>query len=254
MKFEKKEMLALAASSVLLLFAATIFFVHENKAQSAANKKLDSSKESQVDIAKIQSLLTSIEKAPSDASIKNIDNLLKKLPDSEKKQDLIKRLDTIKINLAKEAAEKNAIAEAENAVKTLEDNQNQDNLTAAQEAINKIVKEENKKALQERLAAVKANLEAIAEAAQASANTVIQDNTSQTQQNNSNNYTYSTPSVVVPNTNSSVPSQTPVPSQEPTPNPTPTSEPQPSETPSTSTPETAPSSNTESNENVSANN
>lgn len=106
MKFEKKEMLALAASSVLLLFAATIFFVHENKAQSTATKKLDSSKESQVDIAKIQSLLTSIEKAPSDASIKNIENLLKKLPDSEKKQDLVKRLDTIKINLAKEAAEK----------------------------------------------------------------------------------------------------------------------------------------------------
>lgn len=54
MKFEKKEMLALVASSVLLLFAADNFFVHENKAQSTATKKLDSSKESQVDIAKFR--------------------------------------------------------------------------------------------------------------------------------------------------------------------------------------------------------
>ncbi len=228
MKLEKKELVALFASLILIVFAAIVFFNHESKTKVSPSLIDNKQEKTQDDAAKIQSLLTSLESAPNDESIANIEELLKKLPDSTKKDDLVKRLDAVKIKLAKEKAEKKAQEDAEKAVKSLEDEQNDEKLSAAQEAVNKVGNENKRSKLQARIDVIREQLEAIAQAAAAAMLQESSDSSSDVQ-DTTPTYEYSTP-----NTETQAPTQSQTPNSTPsqTPSPTPT-KPTPSDEPAT---------------------
>ena len=163
---EKKELLTLIASLILIPSSILIFTFFGNRGQvkTSASTEVKTQQVTQV-TDRLNKLLIALQKTPTEAGITQADDLLKKLPDSKQKKEMLAQLDAIKISMANKKAEENILSSAKEAVANLENNQSDDNLTSAQKAVDKVAASTSKNELQARIDAVKANLEALALAA-----------------------------------------------------------------------------------------
>lgn len=124
--------------------------------------------------AQVKAAEEAVKKLESDRSDENLtaaQTLVDQLAAGEKKKALQDRIEAVKLDIANQAS----IAEAEVAVKFLEDNQADENLTKAQEATDKVINADAKAQFQARIDAVKramaAKIAATAAAAAAESDT-----------------------------------------------------------------------------------
>ncbi len=185
MKASKSEVTYFILSIILIAFAGGIYLffgnTKTNTSSSQPKSSISSSSSSQADLeAKAQELLSAAQANPSAEAVTNAQAAINKISDEAKKTDFQSQLDAV-------SAEVTNQTNAENAVKTAEDNQTSDNVAAAQAAIDVLTNQATKDQLQARLDAV-SNAIAAANTAQsteqdtaASSNaTVDQNNTSRT--------------------------------------------------------------------------
>ncbi len=185
MKASKSEVTYFILSIILIAFAGGIYLFFGNTKTSTSSSQpkssISSSSSSQADLeAKAQELLSAAQANPSAEAVTNAQAAINKISDEAKKTDFQSQLDAV-------SAEVTNQTNAENAVKTAEDNQTSDNVAAAQAAIDVLTNQATKDQLQARLDAV-SNAIAAANTAQsteqdtaASSNaTVDQNNTSRT--------------------------------------------------------------------------
>ena len=185
MKASKSEVTYFILSIILIAFAGGIYLffgnTKTNTSSSQPKSSISSSSSSQADLeAKAQELLSAAQANPSAEAVTNAQAAINKISDEAKKTDFQSQLDAV-------SAEVTNQTNAENAVKTAEDNQTSGNVAAAQAAIDVLTNQATKDQLQARLDAV-SNAIAAANTAQsteqdtaASSNaTVDQNNTSRT--------------------------------------------------------------------------
>lgn len=166
MKASKSEVTYFILSIILIAFAGGIYLffgnTKTNTSSSQPKSSISSSSFSQADLeAKAQELLSAAQANPSAEAVTNAQAAINKISDEAKKTDFQSQLDAI-------SAEVTNQTNAENAVKTAEDNQTSDNVTAAQAAIDVLTNQATKDQLQARLDAVS---NAIAAANTATTNT-----------------------------------------------------------------------------------
>ena len=161
MKASKSEVTYFILSIILIAFAGGIYLffgnTKTNTSSSQPKSSISSSSFSQADLeAKAQELLSAAQANPSAEAVTNAQAAINKISDEAKKTDFQSQLDAV-------SAEVTNQTNAENAVKTAEDNQ-----TAAQAAIDVLTNQATKDQLQARLDAVS---NAIAAANTATTNT-----------------------------------------------------------------------------------
>ena len=166
MKASKSEVTYFILSIILIAFAGGIYLffgnTKTNTSSSQPKSSISSSSSSQIDLeAKAQELLSAAQANPSAEAVTNAQAAINKISDEAKKTDFQSQLDAV-------SAEVTNQTNAENAVKTAEDNQTSDNVTAAQAAIDVLTNQATKDQLQARLDAVS---NAIAAANTATTNT-----------------------------------------------------------------------------------
>lgn len=166
MKASKSEVTYFILSIILIAFAGGIYLffgnTKTNTSSSQPKSSISSSSFSQADLeAKAQELLSAAQANPSAEAVINAQAAINKISDEAKKTDFQSQLDAV-------SAEVTNQTNAENAVKTAEDNQTSDNVTAAQAAIDVLTNQATKDQLQARLDAVS---NAIAAANTATTNT-----------------------------------------------------------------------------------
>ena len=166
MKASKSEVTYFILSIILIAFAGGIYLffgnTKTNTSSSQPKSSISSSSFSQADLeAKAQELLSAAQANPSAEAVTNAQSAINKISDEAKKTDFQSQLDAV-------SAEVTNQTNAENAVKTAEDNQTSDNVTAAQAAIDVLTNQATKDQLQARLDAVS---NAIAAANTATTNT-----------------------------------------------------------------------------------
>ncbi|HBD73586.1 MULTISPECIES: peptidase [Streptococcus] len=166
MKASKSEVTYFILSIILIAFAGGIYLffgnTKTNTSSSQPKSSISSSSFSQADLeAKAQELLSAAQANPSAEAVTNAQAAINKISDEAKKTDFQSQLDAV-------SAEVTNQTNAENAVKTAEDNQTSDNVTAAQAAIDVLTNQATKDQLQARLDAVS---NAIAAANTATTNT-----------------------------------------------------------------------------------
>lgn len=166
MKASKSEVTYFILSIILIAFAGGIYLffgnTKTNTSSSQPKSSISSSSSSQTDLeAKAQELLSAAQANPSAEAVTNAQAAINKISDEAKKTDFQSQLDAV-------SAEVTNQTNAENAVKTAEDNQTSDNVTAAQAAIDVLTNQATKDQLQARLDAVS---NAIAAANTATTNT-----------------------------------------------------------------------------------
>lgn len=166
MKASKSEVTYFILSIILIAFAGGIYLffgnTKTNTSSSQPKSSISSSSFSQADLeAKAQELLSAAQANPSAEAVTNAQAAINKISDEAKKTDFQSQLDAV-------SAEVTNQTNAENAVKTAEDNQISDNVTAAQAAIDVLTNQATKDQLQARLDAVS---NAIAAANTATTNT-----------------------------------------------------------------------------------
>lgn len=166
MKASKSEVTYFILSIILIAFAGGIYLffgnTKTNTSSSQPKSSISSSSFSQADLeAKAQELLSATQANPSAEAVTNAQAAINKISDEAKKTDFQSQLDAV-------SAEVTNQTNAENAVKTAEDNQTSDNVTAAQAAIDVLTNQATKDQLQARLDAVS---NAIAAANTATTNT-----------------------------------------------------------------------------------
>ena len=166
MKASKSEVTYFILSIILIAFAGGIYLffgnTKTNTSSSQPKSSISSSSFSQADLeAKAQELLSAAQANPSAEAVTNAQAAINKISDEANKTDFQSQLDAV-------SAEVTNKTNAENAVKTAEDNQTSDNVTAAQAAIDVLTNQATKDQLQARLDAVS---NAIAAANTATTNT-----------------------------------------------------------------------------------
>ena len=166
MKASKSEVTYFILSIILIAFAGGIYLffgnTKTNTSSSQPKSSISSSSFSQADLeAKAQELLSAAQANPSAEAVTNAQAAINKISDEAKKTDFQSQLDAV-------SAEVTNQTNAENAVKTAEDNQTSDNVAAAQAAIDVLTNQATKDQLQARLDAVS---NAIAAANTATTNT-----------------------------------------------------------------------------------
>lgn len=152
MKASKSEVTYFILSIILIAFAGGIYLffgnTKTNTSSSQPKSSISSSSFSQADLeAKAQELLSAAQANPSAEAVTNAQAAINKISDEAKKTDFQSQLDAV-------SAEVTNQTNAENAVKTAEDNQTSDNVTAAQAAIDVLTNQATKDQLQARLDAV----------------------------------------------------------------------------------------------------
>ncbi|QIM46688.1 peptidase [Streptococcus ruminicola] len=152
MKASKSEVTYFILSIILIAFAGGIYLffgnTKTNTSSSQPKSSISSSSSSQADLeAKAQELLSAAQANPSAEAVTNAQAAINKISDEAKKTDFQSQLDAV-------SAEVTNQTNAENAVKTAEDNQTSDNVTAAQAAIDVLTNQATKDQLQARLDAV----------------------------------------------------------------------------------------------------
>lgn len=198
MKASKSEVTYFILSIILIAFAGGIYLffgnTKTNTSSSQPKSSISSSSSSQADLeAKAQELLSAAQANPSAEAVTNAQAAINKISDEAKKTDFQSQLDAV-------SAEVTNQTNAENAVKTAEDNQTSDNVTAAQAAIDVLTNQATKDQLQARLDAVSNAIAAANTATTDTAgssdstteSTVDQNNTSRTPTSvtTDGNYTY----------------------------------------------------------------
>ena len=166
MKASKSEVTYFILSIILIAFAGGIYLffgnTKTNTSSSQPKSSISSPSSSQIDLeAKAQELLSAAQANPSAEAVTNAQAAINKISDEAKKTDFQSQLDAV-------SAEVTNQTNAENAVKTAEDNQTSDNVAAAQAAIDVLTNQATKDQLQARLDAVS---NAIAAANTATTNT-----------------------------------------------------------------------------------
>lgn len=152
MKASKSEVTYFILSIILIAFAGGIYLffgnTKTNTSSSQPKSSISSSSSSQTDLeAKAQELLSAAQANPSAEAVTNAQAAINKISDEAKKTDFQSQLDAV-------SAEVTNQTNAENAVKTAEDNQTSDNVAAAQAAIDVLTNQATKDQLQARLDAV----------------------------------------------------------------------------------------------------
>lgn len=152
MKASKSEVTYFILSIILIAFAGGIYLffgnTKTNMSSSQPKSSISSSSSSQTDLeAKAQELLSAAQANPSAEAVTNAQAAINKISDEAKKTDFQSQLDAV-------SAEVTNQTNAENAVKTAEDNQTSDNVAAAQAAIDVLTNQATKDQLQARLDAV----------------------------------------------------------------------------------------------------
>ncbi|SDQ62251.1 MULTISPECIES: peptidase [Streptococcus] len=152
MKASKSEVTYFILSIILIAFAGGIYLffgnTKTNTSSSQPKSSISSSSSSQADLeAKAQELLSAAQANPSAEAVTNAQAAINKISDEAKKTDFQSQLDAV-------SAEVTNQTNAENAVKTAEDNQTSDNVAAAQAAIDVLTNQATKDQLQARLDAV----------------------------------------------------------------------------------------------------
>ena len=152
MKASKSEVTYFILSIILIAFAGGIYLffgnTKTNTSSSQPKSSISSSSFSQADLeSKAQELLSAAQANPSAEAVTNAQAAINKISDEAKKTDFQSQLDAV-------SAEVTNQTNAENAVKTAEDNQTSDNVTAAQAAIDVLTNQATKDQLQARLDAV----------------------------------------------------------------------------------------------------
>ncbi|WP_234916635.1 peptidase, partial [Streptococcus equinus] len=152
MKASKSEVTYFILSIFLIAFAGGIYLffgnTKTNTSSSQPKSSISSSSSSQADLeAKAQELLSAAQANPSAEAVTDAQAAINKISDEAKKTDFQSQLDAV-------SAEVTNQTNAENAVKTAEDNQTSDNVTAAQAAIDVLTNQATKDQLQARLDAV----------------------------------------------------------------------------------------------------
>jgi hypothetical protein len=184
MKASKSEVTYFILSIILIAFAGGIYLffgnTKTNTSSSQPKSSISSSSSSQADLeAKAQELLSAAQANPSAEAVTNAQAAINKISDEAKKTDFQSQLDAV-------SAEVTNQTNAENAVKTAEDNQTSDNVAAAQAAIDVLTNQATKDQLQARLDAVSNAIAANTaqsteqDTAASSNATVDQNNTSRT--------------------------------------------------------------------------
>ena len=152
MKASKSEVTYFILSIILIAFAGGIYLffgnTKTNTSSSQPKSSISSSSSSQTDLeAKAQELLSAAQANPSAEAVTNAQAAINKISDEAKKTDFQSQLDAV-------SAEVTNQTNAENAVKTAEDNQTSGNVAAAQAAIDVLTNQATKDQLQARLDAV----------------------------------------------------------------------------------------------------
>lgn len=152
MKASKSEVTYFILSIILIAFAGGIYLFFGNTKTNTSSSQpkisISSSSSSQTDLeAKAQELLSAAQANPSAKAVTNAQAAINKISDEAKKTDFQSQLDAV-------SAEVTNQTNAENAVKTAEDNQTSDNVAAAQAAIDVLTNQATKDQLQARLDAV----------------------------------------------------------------------------------------------------
>nr|WP_205396349.1 peptidase [Streptococcus lutetiensis] len=186
MKASKSEVTYFILSIILIAFAGGIYLFFGNTKTSTSSSQpkssISSSSSSQADLeAKAQELLSAAQANPSAEAVTNAQAAINKISDEAKKTDFQSQLDAV-------SAEVTNQTNAENAVKTAEDNQTSDNVAAAQAAIDVLTNQATKDQLQARLDAVSnaiaaantATTDTAASSDSSNNTTVDQNNTSRT--------------------------------------------------------------------------
>ena len=186
MKASKSEVTYFILSIILIAFAGGIYLffgnTKTNSSSSQPKSSISSSSSSQADLeAKAQELLSAAQANPSAEAVTNAQAAINKISDEAKKTDFQSQLDAV-------SAEVTNQTNAENAVKTAEDNQTSDNVAAAQAAIDVLTNQATKDQLQARLDAVSnaiaaantATTDTAASSDSSNNTTVDQNNTSRT--------------------------------------------------------------------------
>ena len=148
MKASKSEVTYFILSIILIAFAGGIYLffgnTKTNTSSSQPKSSISSSSSSQIDLeAKAQELLSAAQANPSAEAVTNAQAAINKISDEAKKTDFQSQLDAV-------SAEVTNQTNAENAVKTAEDNQTSDNVAAAQAAIDVLTNQATKDQLQAR--------------------------------------------------------------------------------------------------------
>lgn len=156
MKIDKKELLALIASIILLIFASVTFFLFKDygttqmdTVESSVNHVSDSQ------LTEAQDMLDKFEKKPSEKLLKDVELALNKLSNSSKKEALQKRFKKAKDKYLKDEADKKATKDATDLVEILEQAPSEENVLKAEAAVKKLTVKESKEALQKRIDTVK---------------------------------------------------------------------------------------------------
>lgn len=145
--------LLIAGTSLLIILVFWIYFITHTSltlfSQEATRSALIAKRKAQVKAA--EEAVKKLESDRSDENLTAAQTLVDQLAAGEKKKDLQDRIEAVKLDIANQAS----IAEAEAAVKFLEDNQADENLTKAQEATDKVINPDAKAQFQARIDAVK---------------------------------------------------------------------------------------------------
>lgn len=145
--------LLIAGTSLLIILVFWIYFIMHTSltlfSQEATRSALIAKRKAQVKAA--EEAVKKLESDRSDENLTAAQTLVDQLAAGEKKKDLQDRIEAVKLDIANQAS----IAEAEAAVKFLEDNQADENLTKAQEATDKVINADAKAQFQARIDAVK---------------------------------------------------------------------------------------------------
>ncbi|HEO3512961.1 TPA: peptidase [Streptococcus agalactiae] len=156
MKIDKKELLALIASIILLIFASVTFFLfkdHGTTQMDTVESSVNHVSDSQ--LTEAQDMLDKFEKKPSEKLLKDVELALNKLSNSSKKEALQKRFKKAKDKYLKDEADKKATKDATDLVEILEQAPSEENVLKAEAAVNKLTVKESKEALQKRIDTVK---------------------------------------------------------------------------------------------------
>lgn len=145
--------------------------VEKTTTSSSSTTTQSSSVDKEAELAKTaEEAVKKLEKNQVNENVKPAEDAVKALKAGDTKDKLQKRIDLVKLNMAHVAEQARLLADAERLVKQLEDNQVNDNVQPAQDAVDKVGNADNKTALQHRIDLVKQAIASRdAQAAQAAA-------------------------------------------------------------------------------------
>lgn len=145
--------------------------VEKTTTSSSSTTTQSSSVDKEAEMVKVaEEAVKQLEDNQADENVKPAEDAVNALKAGETKDKLQQRIDLVKLNMAHVAEQARLLADAERLVKQLEDNQVNDNVQPAQDAVDKVGNADNKTALQHRIDLVKQAIASRdAQAAQAAA-------------------------------------------------------------------------------------